>query len=95
MERFEQQCNEIIARNGLAKQKRKFVEECYELMEAITEMQIAPSRKNVEHIVEEMADCMVVWRQFVGYYGIDINEVIDVARKKAERTIMRMNNKNE
>ena len=62
---FKQQCAEIIKQNGLSRQKRKFVEEGYELIEAITEMQVAPSRKNLEHVIEELADCFVVWRQFV------------------------------
>lgn len=64
MEKFVEQCREIISRNGLSKQKRKFVEEGFELIEAITEMQVAPSRKNLEHVIEEMADSFVVWRQF-------------------------------
>lgn len=90
MEKFVEQCREIISRNGLSKQKRKFVEEGFELIEAITEMQVAPSRKNLEHIIEEMADTFVVWRQFVEYYDLDIAEIMTIAKAKAERTIARM-----
>lgn len=90
MEKFVEQCREIISRNGLSKQKRKFVEEGFELIEAITEMQVAPSRKNLEHIIEEMADTFVVWRQFVEYYELDIAEIMTIAKAKAERTIARM-----
>lgn len=74
----------------MANQKRKFVEEGFELVEAITEMQVAPSRKNLEHVIEEMADCFVVWRQFAEYYDLDIAEILTIAKAKAERTIARM-----
>lgn len=90
MEKFVEQCRDIISQNGLSKQKRKFVEEGFELIEAITEMQVAPSRKNLEHVIEEMADSFVVWRQFVEYYELDIAEIMTIAKAKAERTIARM-----
>lgn len=90
MEKFVEQCREIISQNGLSKQKRKFVEEGFELIEAITEMQVAPSRKNLEHVIEEMADSFVVWRQFAEYYELDIAEIMTIAKAKAERTIARM-----
>jgi NTP pyrophosphatase (non-canonical NTP hydrolase) len=90
MEKFVEQCREIISQNGLSKQKRKFVEEGFELIEAITEMQVAPSRKNLEHVIEEMADSFVVWRQFAEYYDLDIAEIMTIAKAKAERTIARM-----
>ena len=93
MDKFDQQCREIINQNGLSKQKRKFVEEGFELVEAITEMQIAPSRKNLEHVIEEMADCLVVWRQFVEFYDLDIAEIMTIAKAKAERTIARIKEK--
>lgn len=91
---FLQQCREIITKNGISEQKKKFAEECFELIEAITEMQVAPSRKNLEHIIEEMADTFVVWRQFVEYYHLDMKEILTIAKAKAERTIARMNEKN-
>lgn len=87
---FLQQCREIITKNGISKQKKKFAEECFELIEAITEMQVAPSRKNLEHIIEEMADTFVVWQQFAEYYNVDIAEIMTIAKAKAERTIARM-----
>lgn len=93
MEKFVEQCREIISQNGLSKQKRKFVEEGFELIEAITEMQVAPSRKNLEHVIEEMADSFVVWRQFAEYYELDIAEIMTIAKAKAERTIARMKQK--
>lgn len=93
MDTFKQQCAEIIKQNGPSKQKRKFVEEGFELVEAITEMQVAPSRKNLEHIIEEMADTFVVWRQFIEHYNLDIAEIMTVAKAKAERTIARIKEK--
>lgn len=93
MERFKTQISEIIKHYGLAHQKRKFVEEGAELFEAITEMQCSPSQKNLEHIIEEMADTYVIWRQFAEYYNIEIEEILTVAKRKAERTIARMQEK--
>jgi len=93
MEQFKAQCREIITQNGLSRQKRKFVEEGFELIEAITEMQCSPSRKNLEHVIEEMADTFVVWRQFIEYYNLDIAEIMTVAKAKAERTIARIKDK--
>ena len=93
MEQFKAQCREIITQNGLSRQKRKFVEEGFELIEAITEMQCSPSRKNLEHVIEEMADCFVVWRQFIEYYNLDIAEIMTVAKAKADRTIARIKDK--
>lgn len=90
---FKTQISEIIKHYGLSHQKRKFVEEGAELFEAITEMQCSPSRKNLEHIIEEMADTFVVWRQFIEYYNLDIAEIMTVAKRKAERTIARMQEK--
>ena len=90
---FKAQISEIIKHFGLSHQKRKFVEEGAELFEAITEMQCSPSRKNLEHIIEEMADTYVVWRQFAEYYNIEIEEILTVAKAKAERTIARIKDK--
>ena len=90
---FKTQISEIIKHFGLSHQKRKFVEEGAELFEAITEMQCSPSRKNLEHIIEEMADTYVVWRQFAEYYNIEIEEILTVAKAKAERTIARIKDK--
>ena len=90
---FKTQISEIIKHFGLSHQKRKFVEEGAELFEAITEMQCSPSRKNLEHIIEEMADTYVVWRQFAEYYNIEIDEILTVAKAKAERTIARIKDK--
>lgn len=85
-------CAEIIKRNGLSRQKRKLAEEGFELVEAITEMQVAPSAKNLTHIVEEMADVFVVWRQIAEYYGIQWSEIARVADYKCKRTLMRLDN---
>lgn len=93
MSSFKIQISEIIKHFGLSHQKRKFVEEGAELFEAITEMQVAPSRKNLEHVIEEMADTFVVWRQFAEYYNIEIEEILTVAKAKAERTIARIKDK--
>ena len=90
---FKTQISEIIKHFGLSHQKRKFVEEGAELFEAITEMQCSPSRKNLEHVIEEMADTFVVWRQFAEYYNIEIEEILTVAKAKAERTIARIKDK--
>lgn len=88
---FSDKCAEIIKQKGISSQKRKLVEEGFELIEAVTEMQVSPSRKNLEHIAEELADCFVVWTQFAEFYGISWAEIVKIANMKAERTLQRLN----
>ena len=44
-----------------------------------------------EHITEEIADCMVMLKQFQYYYGIEDKEIEEVMKYKIERQLERIN----
>lgn len=72
---------EIINHYGLKNQIRKFNEESYELIEALFE-------NDKEHITEEIADCLLLIRQFRDFYKIQdeaIREVYDYKLARQER----------
>ena len=90
----------IINTYGVIPQLKYFQSEVFELNEAVinrelhwnydTEIQdINPLDK---HISEEIADCMVMLKQFQYYYGITDEEIEEVMKYKIERTIKRMEN---
>ena len=91
---------QIINHYGVIPQLKYFQSEVFELVEAVinrelhwnydTEIQdIKPLDK---HIAEEIADCMVMLKQFQYYYGIEDKEIEEVMKYKIERTIKRMEN---
>ncbi|MBO7617310.1 MAG: hypothetical protein J6T22_09350 [Bacteroidales bacterium] len=47
------------------------------------------------HIEEEIADNLVIIRQFVALYGLDMVRIEDIVRKKIERQLERMKNLDE
>lgn len=81
----------IINHFGLRNQLKKLNEECYELIEAIIDYEDDNARNSTkENIIEEMADVMVLLRQFQEYYNITD---IDIAFKmlyKTNRTLERI-----
>ena len=81
----------IINHFGLRNQLKKLNEECYELIEAIIDFEDDnASNSTKENIIEEMADVMVLLRQFQEYYNITD---IDIAFKmlyKTNRTLERI-----
>jgi NTP pyrophosphatase (non-canonical NTP hydrolase) len=90
---------EIIYHYGINNQLRKLNEECYELIEAIRNYaDIEPfSSENTNfkaifknHVVEEVADCLVLINQFIGYYDLDNNEILEVMKYKINRQLDRI-----
>lgn len=93
---------QIIDTFGINPQLKKLNEECYELIEAIRNYEyqkeacenIGCSKihadKEYEHIEEELADTMVILSQFMDYYKIDSEKVLDTAANKVDRTIERI-----
>lgn len=74
---------EIISHYGIKNQIRKFNEESYELIEALFE-------NDKEHITEEIADCLLLIKQFRDFYKIqdeEIREVYDYKLSRQERRI--------
>lgn len=76
---------EIINHYGLKNQIRKFNEESYELIEALFE-------NNKEHIAEEIADCLLLIKQFRDFYKIQDEEIREVYDYKLARQERRMAN---
>lgn len=70
---------------GKSHQVSKLLEEVGEFIETV----INEDKKNM---VQEMADCMVMLKQFQYYYGITEEEIEEVMKYKIERTIKRMEN---
>ena len=88
----------IISFYGVIPQLKYFQSEVFELNEAIISAEhsrcvgitrnVAPIC--IEHIAEEIADCMVMLKQFQYYYGITDEEIIKVMKEKIDRQLKRI-----
>lgn len=96
---MKEKLEKIIKTYGVNMQQRKFVEEVFELEEAITifEKDIVDNilnptllEKDIKHLVEEIADVLVLLEQFRVYYNIDLTELKEIARYKINRQILRI-----
>lgn len=76
---------EIINHYGYKHQIRKLAEEQYELIEALFE-------NDKEHIAEEIADCLLLIKQFRDFYKIQDEEIREVYDYKLARQERRMAN---
>lgn len=90
---------EIIQRYGVNHQQRKFNEEVFELQEAILEYEqdeykFYPEvdKELKEHIAEELADCLVLLKQFQVYYDISAEQIKEIMKFKTKRQRERMKN---
>ena len=70
---------------GKSHQVSKLLEEVGEFIETVM-------NEDKENMVQEMADCRVMLKQFQYYYGIADEEIEEVMKYKVERTIKRMEN---
>jgi len=94
----------IVLYYGITHQQRKFWEECGELSEAITTHELKQSVEyeiplteivgTKKHITEEIADVMVMLRQFQLYYDISDDEIVEIMKSKINRQIRRINEEN-
>lgn len=78
----------IIDTYGIDKQKRKFVEEVYELLEVITLYE--KEKDNRSHLVEEFGDVMTVFTILKINYNITDDEIKEVMKSKLDRQKQRM-----
>jgi NTP pyrophosphatase (non-canonical NTP hydrolase) len=95
---------QIINHYGINNQLKYIHSEYYELDEAIIKaeqfepksfIQLNVNVKNyINHIAEEIADVMVMLRQFQYYYGISDEDIEDVMKYKIDRQIKRMEDDN-
>ena len=92
----------IINHYGVMPQLKHFNSEIFELTEAIINYENSlkePYAVNTlplrEHIAEEIADVMVMLKQFQFYYGIDREELRKVVNYKIDRQLGRIENENK
>lgn len=87
----------IIKHYGLMKQLKYIHSEYFELDEAVMDFEYTNVNKlaQVEHIAEELADVMVMLKQFQYYYGIDDEQVEKIMNEKIERQLERIDKENK
>ena len=68
---------------GKSHQVSKLLEEVGEFIETII-------NEDKENMVQEMADCMVMLKQFQYYYGIEDKEIEEVMKYKIDRQLERI-----
>lgn len=95
---MEEQLKKIINHYGISKQLKYIHSEYFELDEAI--MKFNDSNYNsadfaIEHIAEELADVMVMLKQFQYYYYITDEQVENIMVQKIERQLKRIEEENE
>lgn len=94
---------EIINHYGLMKQLKYIHSEYFELDEAIMDYHRSGwdydyedmeelEREYSTHIAEEIADIMVMLKQFQYYHGIEDKQIEDIMNYKIERQLDRINN---
>ncbi len=94
----------IINHYGINKQLKYIHSEYYELDEAIIQREypaIAKDHKPYElmefekaHITEEIADVMVMLKQFQYYYNISDEQIEKIMKQKIERQLKRIESEN-
>lgn len=82
---------QIIKHYGTTHQLKHFQEEAYELTEAILWDYLTPNTWHDKyHIAEEIADCLVMIKQFQLYYGIHEEDIMEIMEYKINRQIERI-----
>lgn len=88
----------IINHYGVMSQLKYFQSEVFELNEAIINYEYdcieyeEVERDLKKHIIEEIADVMVMLEQFIEYYNIDRFEIAKVMNYKTNRQLERIEN---
>ena len=88
----------IINNYGLSKQLKYIHSEYFELDEAIIDCENdegAFEEYHHEHITEEIADVMVMLKQFQYYYDIEDSEIEKIMKEKIQRQLGRMESDKE
>lgn len=87
----------IIQHYGIIPQLKYFQSEVFELNEAIIKWEnyeyvdFEYVQEDYEkHIAEEIADVMVMLKQFQYYYGIEDKDIAEIMRYKIERQLSRI-----
>ena len=87
----------IINHYGVLNQTKQFNEESYELIESIIDYEYQDiidkpekEKKLKKHICEELADCLVMLKQFQEYYEIKSEDIKKVIEYKIDRQLKRI-----
>ena len=84
----------IINHYGIKQQLKKFNEETFELIEAVTINEVdnfdLVDRELVDKIVEGIADVVVLLKQIQLYYFIDENLIKKIMEQKVDRQLNRI-----
>ena len=90
----------IIEHFGVNNQQRKLQEEVFELQEAITTHELKKSVEyeiplteiigTEEHIIEELADIMVILKEVQYIYKINSKDIRKIMKNKIKRTLKRI-----
>lgn len=83
---------EIINHYGINHQQRKLNEEVFELQEAIFDYENI-TLMSKKHIIEELADVLVLLEQIKIYYELDNDDINSVMEHKINRTLKRLKDK--
>lgn len=81
---------EIINHYGVMKQLKYIHSEYFELDEAILNEEFEHHQESIEHIAEEIADVMVMLKQFQYYHGIRDEQIENIMKSKIERQLNRI-----
>ena len=91
----------IIGTYGIDKQLKYIHSEYFELDEAIIDYQLDDyytEEYDIErrsHIAEEIADVMVMLKQFQYYYDITDEQIENIMKEKIDRQLQRIEKENE
>lgn len=93
----------IINNYGVLPQLKYFQSEVFELNEAVINAENnrligisrKPCEKAIDHITEEIADVLNMVEQFMYYYDIDIQDVIEIKHQKINRQMERIKNEKD
>lgn len=93
---FDKQLLKIIEHYGVMAQLKYFQSEIFELNEAIIrhDQEAYTNDDCTEHILEEIADVLVMLFQFKEYYKIDGNDILKIMNEKIQRQLERIENEN-
>ncbi len=80
----------IIEHYGVRNQLKKLSEEIYELQEALIEYGLMPCEENKGNVVEEMADVMVLLKEFADWFEIKPENIAEIMLNKVDRTLERI-----
>lgn len=92
----------IIEYYGYRNQLKKFNEESFEVIEAVMDLeeQIVTcyecgcsechTKHERGHLEEEIADALVLLNQFIYYYDLNENNIMDTVYKKTDRQLARI-----